>query len=181
MSKHVQPYTAQRITFTSAKSLDELKAALDKAVNRQSPIAYDALKDPSLTKEQYIDLITQKLGPSGFMFFEERTHAYAWVDKLANAITPSPRAIRYTLGNPLIAQTMLVHDRSAMLHVPPEICLQERKGGGSTITYDLRSASIALGGRPEDASGELLKASLDLDDKLEGLFREVIGDEPVPS
>ncbi|KZS95699.1 hypothetical protein SISNIDRAFT_483920 [Sistotremastrum niveocremeum HHB9708] len=173
MSKHVQPYTAQRITFTSARTIDEVQASLDEAINRQSPIGLEVFRD-SLSKDQFQESINEKIGPSGFMFFGAASYSFS--DKLSHSQSP-PKTILYTIGNPLIAQTMIVHDRTTALHVPPQIFIAENANGGSTITYDLPSSVIAIGGRPEDESGELRKAAVSLDEKLEKLMRHISGSE----
>ena len=70
---------------------------------------------------------------------------------------------------------MLAHDRSTLLHVPPRIGIIERtNNSGTEIHYDLPSSVIAIGGRAEDASGELKKAAEALDEKLEKLIRSIV-------
>lgn len=78
----------------------------------------------------------------------------------------------YTIGNPLIAQTMLQHDLTAGLHVPPKLLVLELEGGkGTSILYDLPS-SVILAGK-EDA--DLKKAAGKLDEKFEDMVRKVLG------
>jgi hypothetical protein len=101
---------------------------------------------------------------------------------------------RITLGNPLIAETMLQYDLTAGLMVPPEILVRELPptstglSGGTDIVYNLPSALIAgiydcggsgQGDERRDGSKQrcdqnalsLLKAAQSLDAKLEALVQ----------
>lgn len=86
---------------------------------------------------------------------------------------PHVRDVRYTIGDPGIALSLLIHDRTCAVNIPPHILVAEREDGGTTITYDLPTSVIAIGDRPEDESGELMEAALVLDGKLEKLVREL--------
>ena len=77
----------------------------------------------------------------------------------------------YTLGNPLLAQTMMQRDRRAALHVPPRLLVLEKDDRmGTEVTYILPSSLIAV-----SPSGvvdeELQKAAEVVDEKFERLVQ----------
>lgn len=64
MSKHIQSFNAQRVTYTTSRAYDDVLAHLDEAVNRL-PKGVDDLIN---SKGKFEDVVKSKLGPSGFMF-----------------------------------------------------------------------------------------------------------------
>ena len=81
-----------------------------------------------------------------------------------------PETQVFTIGNPLIAQTMLQHDLTAGLHIPPKFLVKEGPGGeGTVLLYDLPSSVMAIG-----KDEELLKAAKVLDGKFESMVRKVL-------
>jgi uncharacterized protein (DUF302 family) len=101
-------------------------------------------------------------------FFGEIAHS-TWLRKyLGREDVPEMRL--YTLGNPLIAQTMMRHDVLAGLYVPPRVAVVA-DGEGTLVVFDLPSALIAVG----DCKPALKEAVQELDRKLEALVREVTG------
>ena len=107
------------------------------------------------------------LGPNEFMIFDEFDHG-AWVPLFgAGGGLKSKRII---VGNPLIAITMLKHDKIAGLAVPVELLLQEREDKKSTaIIYQLPSALIAR----VNTNPELVNAAKELDRKFEKLVQYI--------
>ena len=81
--------------------------------------------------------------------------------------------VRWILGNPLIAITMMRHDITAGLFAPVELLLFENESGdGSTVIYDLPSSPMAIERHPT-----LLEAAHELDRKLQTLVSRVTGVE----
>lgn len=83
---------------------------------------------------------------------------------------------RYTLGNPLIAQTMLKHDPLAGLHVPVDLMILggpegKMDEGAASIVYELPSSLMNI----PRSNTELRKAATALDSKLEAMVRGVTG------
>ncbi len=67
---------------------------------------------------------------------------------------------------------MLQHDLTAGLHIPPKFLVQEGPSGeGTVLLYDLPSSVMAIG-----KDEELLKAARVLDDKFEGMVRQVLSE-----
>ena len=101
------------------------------------------------------------VGESGFMLFSEFDHG-AWIKKFGI----HRRVLRWILGNPLIAITMLRHDIGAGLFVPVEILLTDRpEEPGSTVSYVRPSSVIVVEENPP-----LLAAAQVLDIKLQTLI-----------
>jgi uncharacterized protein (DUF302 family) len=98
------------------------------------------------------------------LLFLELDHG-AWIGKFGI----KRKIVRWILGNPLIAITMIRHDITAGLLVPVELLLVENESGqGSSITYILPSSLMATG------EAELTKAAKALDAKLEELVAKVV-------
>ena len=95
------------------------------------------------------------------MLFSEFDHG-AWINKFGI----HRRVLRWILGNPLIAITMLRHDIVAGLLLPFEILLTDRLAeSGSTVSYVRPSSVIAVEENPP-----LLAAAQALDSKLQTLI-----------
>jgi len=81
------------------------------------------------------------------------------------------RAVRWLLGNPLIAVTMIRHDITAGLFAPVEMLVTEKDGGlGATITYVRPSSLIVIEENPR-----LSEAAKVLDEKLDALIASATG------
>jgi len=78
-------------------------------------------------------------GTSGFMRFLTVDHG-AWMARFGlNA-----KARMYTIGNPLIARTMLEHDIAAGLNVPVRLMIYEEPASRTTrLAYDLPSSLMS--------------------------------------
>ena len=72
------------------------------------------------------------------------------------------RARVYTIGNPLIARTMLEHDIAAGLNVPVRLMIYEGPVSRTTrLTYDLPSSLMSgLKNKKVDAAAKKLDAKL---------------------
>jgi len=83
------------------------------------------------------------------------------------------KVMRWILGNPLIAITMIRHDITASLFAPVELLLVENElGDESTVIYDLPSSLMVIEPNPA-----LLAAARVLDHKLQTLVSRVTGVE----
>jgi uncharacterized protein (DUF302 family) len=90
-----------------------------------------------------------------------------WMKYYKNDVPP---AIVYTIGNPVIAQTMLKRDLRGAYNIPPRVLVHGKPdGSGTSIVYHLPSSVIVL-----DDDAELREAALALDDKLDKLFSGVM-------
>jgi len=97
---------------------------------------------------------------------------------LYNPNPTTPPMLAYTIGNPIIAQTMMVHDYVAPLHVPLRILIIEDTpaNNGCTVTWDLPSSVIAIGAlKNKTQEAELKAAAVALDEKLETFIQYFTG------
>lgn len=84
-------------------------------------------------------------------------------------VDDTPKAVVYTIGNPLIAQTILRHNIRAALEIPPRLLILEKPDRkGTQILYHLPSSVMTLDGDPE-----LTSAVEALDAKLEKLVSTI--------
>ncbi|CAF1123857.1 unnamed protein product [Didymodactylos carnosus] len=165
ISPSIQPYTAQRVTFNSARPFDDVVATLHKLLGSSKPIDYKSLASQATDIQSFEKIFNSVIGPSGFILFLEVDHG-AWFS-LFDKSTRKSRM--FVLGNPLIARTMLEHNLTAGLHVPVRLLVLEQDPHITTISYDLPSSLIAIGGD----NPALLNAAKGLDDKLEKLASQV--------
>lgn len=151
-----------RVSYDSAKSYDELRAALLADIGEQ-PVPINDIATSTGDWQSYQERIESHVGPSGFMLFGVVDHG-AWITKAGI----ERKALRVILGNPLIAITMLRHDVTAGLFAPVELLLLD-EGSGSSLTYVKPSSLMVVESNPE-----LLGAAEQLDAKLAALAEKVV-------
>ncbi|OMC29264.1 hypothetical protein A5739_16075 [Mycobacterium colombiense] len=152
-----------RVRYDSAKSYDDLRAALLADIGEQ-PVPINDIATSTGDWQSYQERVESHVGPSGFMLFGLVDHG-AWITKAGI----DRKALRVILGNPLIAITMLRHDVTAGLFAPVELLLLE-EGSGSSLTYVKPSSLMVV-----EANPELLSAAQKLDAKLAALAEKVTG------
>jgi uncharacterized protein (DUF302 family) len=83
-----------------------------------------------------------------------------------------PVAVVYTIGNPLIARTIMQHDIRTGYTVPLRLMVLEKVNGtGTNVIYHLPSSVMGLTNHPD------LKVVLqELDEKLEKLVSSISAD-----
>ncbi|OBK89002.1 DUF302 domain-containing protein [Mycobacterium sp. 1165178.9] len=158
------PFDGVRVRYDSAKSYDELLAALLADIGEQ-PVPINEIAASTSDWQSYQERVESHVGPSGFMLFGTVDHG-AWITKA----DIDRKALRVILGNPLIAITMLRHDVTAGLFAPVEMLLLEEDDGHSSLTYIKPSSLMVVESNPElsDAAGRL-------DAKLAALAEKVTG------
>ncbi|MGO9545079.1 MAG: DUF302 domain-containing protein [Rhodomicrobium sp.] len=150
-----------RVQVETPVPFDEVLGRLRSLTGRASIPEIVAAAQKAVSEADYAREVERFLGPSGFMLFAEFDHG-GWIHKFGI----ERRALRWILGNPLIAITMIRHDIASGLFVPIELLLTERAGGqGATVLYVRPSSLIAIGGNPD-----LLAAAKALDAKFEALI-----------
>lgn len=151
-----------RVRYDSAKSYDELLAALLADIGEQ-PVPINDIATGTGDWDSYRERVESYVGPSGFMLFGTVDHG-AWITKAGI----DRKAIRVILGNPLIAITMLRHDIKAGLFAPVELLLADEGEGHSSLTYVKPSSLMVVEPNPE-----LLSAAEELDEKLAALAEKM--------
>ena len=153
-----------RVRFDSAKSYDELVAALLADIGEQA-VPINDFATATDGWDSYRERVESYVGPSGFMLFDLIDHG-AWITKAGI----DRKVLRVILGNPLIAITMLRHDVTAGLFAPVEVLLLDEDDDRSSLTYVKPSSLMVIEPNPE-----LLSAAEDLDAKLAALATKVTG------
>jgi uncharacterized protein (DUF302 family) len=160
-------YQAQHNEHVTRRPFEEVIQAFERAVGSVEGV-YDDLVAKSRDSAEFERLVREHEGSSGFMRFFTVDHG-AWA-KLEGMRF---RARMYTIGNPLIAMTMLKREVAAGLNVPVRIMIYEETGDGTTrFVYDLPSSLMSFLGNEQ-----VMNAARKLDEKLISLAVEVTGSE----
>src|SRR6266446_10312535 len=156
--------STMRTTFTvhhnehvSSRSFEEVVNAFESAVGSVEETGFPALLASTGSAEEFERQVKSREGTSGFMRFLTVDHG-AWLARVGlNA-----KARMYTIGNPLIAQTMLKHDIAAGLNVPVRLMIYEDAANRTTrLVYDLPSSlMIGLQNEMVAAAAKKLDAKL---------------------
>jgi uncharacterized protein (DUF302 family) len=161
---HQTTFSGTRVRFESALAFDRVLDNLRALVGRPSMADLVKLSSEPSTKSEFASKVESYAGESDFLLFLELDHG-AWIGKFGI----ERKMVRWILGNPMIAITMIKHDITAGLFVPVELLLVENESGeGSSIIYILPSSLMATG------NAELTKAAKALDAKLEALVAKVV-------
>ena len=162
----IDEFTVRHHEHISARSFDEVIAAFEAAVGsvEDGGIEDDAGATRSLS--DFEARIRSREGASGFMRFLTIDHG-AWLAR--NGLDAKARM--YTIGNPLIAWTMIKHDLGAGLNVPVRLMIYEDASSGTVrLAYDLPSSLMSRLGDEEVAA-----AARKLDAKLGALAELATG------
>jgi len=161
-SPHEIPFTGVRLRFDSNKSFDEVLSSLLADVGDQ-PLLINEVAANSESWDEHKKEVESHVGPSGFILFATIDHG-AWIKKVGIR----RKALRFIIGNPMIAITMLRHDLTAGLFAPVELILVEEDDGRSSLTY-VRPSSLMV----VEKNDALLDAARQLDSKLQALAEKV--------
>jgi uncharacterized protein (DUF302 family) len=116
-----------------------------------------ALAEEPITEAEFTQEIDRLVGKIGFMLFAEIDHG-SWLPKFGI----NQRTVRWIIGNPLYAITMIRHDITAGLFAPVELLVTENiDRAGATVTYVRPSSLMVVEDNPP-----LLAAAQVLDGKL---------------
>lgn len=164
-----------RTTFTvhhnehiSSRPFEEVVNAFESAVGSVENAGFPKLLAATKNAEEFETRVKSREGTSGFMRFLVVDHG-AWLMRIGL----SAKVRMYTIGNPLIAQTMLKHDIAAGLNVPVRLMIYEDAASRTTrLAYDLPS-SLMSGLQNENVTAAAKK----LDAKLIALAIHATGAE----
>jgi uncharacterized protein (DUF302 family) len=152
----------------SSRSFEEVVSAFESAVGSVENSGFPELLASTKSAEEFESRVKSREGKSGFMRFLTVDHG-TWLARIGlNA-----KARMYTIGNPLIARTMLEHDIAAGLNVPVRLMIYEDALSRTTrLIYDLPS-SLMSGLKNEKVAAAAKK----LDAKLIALAIQATGAE----
>jgi uncharacterized protein (DUF302 family) len=159
-------FTGIRVEVETSLPFDEVTQRLQHSTGQAT--LQDMIRVAGEVKngDEYDRIINDQYAtPSGFIRFAQVNHG-AWL--LVYGIRR--RTVRWILGNPTLAVTMIRHDVNAGLFVPVELLLTEQvEGRGTSVLYVRPSSLIAL----DTASVELRAAVRVLDEKLSALVDDI--------
>ena len=150
-------FTVHHNEHVSSRSFEEVVNAFESAVGSVEDTGFPALLASTESAEEFESRVKSREGTSGFMRFLTVNHG-AWLARIGlNA-----RAVMYTIGNPLIARTMLKHDIAAGLNVPVRLMIYEDAASRTTrLAYDLPSSLMSgLQNEKVTAAAQKLDAKL---------------------
>lgn len=152
--------------FLSERSFDAVIAAFEAAVGPGDGETFQSIVDKSTSTEDFTARVRAAEGSSGFILFLKVDHS-SWLARVGIG----GRATMYTIGNPLIAQTMIRHNIEVGLNVPVRVLIYEDAASKTgRVGYDLPSSLMA---RLKNA--EVTAAAKLLDEKLAALASHSTG------
>jgi len=156
-------FTGVRMEVATTASFDTVLSRLRDLTGPVTVSGVVDLAKTDISEAEYVKEVERKfVGSSGFMVFSAIDHG-GWIAKFGI----KRRTIRWILGNPLIAITMIRHDLTAGLFAPVELLLTEcADGEGCAVTYVRPSSLISI----DDANPDLKEAALKLDAKFDALI-----------
>ncbi|KIX96687.1 uncharacterized protein Z520_07406 [Fonsecaea multimorphosa CBS 102226] len=184
----VDPVAMARVTYHSKTDFATAEARV-RASLQKDPRWFKFQDNPSekaTSAEEFERFIRPGIGPHGFMYFTEINHGLwmRWFDvPTANVTDPNTgklrhlRAIRFIIGNPLLAPIVLKHDLDCGLSVPAELFLVENPDG---TVHLIRFKIDCLIAGHLNANAPLQENARFIDEKIDQLCRHVVGDDEVP-
>jgi uncharacterized protein (DUF302 family) len=157
-------YEVQHIEHTSRRAFEDVVAAFEAATGDIQDRAFADALAASKDQQDFEDRIRGHEGSSGFMRFLMLDHG-AWLALYGE----HAKCRLYTLGNPLIARTMLKHDLRVGLNVPVRLIIYETAAGEARVAYDQPSSLMSHLDNPEVAA-----AATKLDSKLYALAEQAV-------
>ncbi|KAG5646587.1 hypothetical protein DXG03_002891 [Asterophora parasitica] len=171
MKKTITPFTAQLVTYETTLPFKDVIARLDAEVNKTGSLGFMSRLRTAASKADIVGLVNGITDDRDFLYFLEINH-HGWLSTYQG--THNPPAVIYTIGNPLIAETILRHDIRTGLNIPPRLMvIESADGSGTRVLYHLPS-SLVVG----ESGEELRKAIQPLDDKLEKLVTRITTESP---
>jgi uncharacterized protein (DUF302 family) len=157
-----KPFQGIRIEVDTSTSFGEVLSRLRNLMGNTNVPEVVALAKEAISEAEYAHRVEERfVGQSGFMLFYEIDHG-GWLSRFGI----NRRVVRWILGNPLIAITMIRLDITAGLFAPVEILVTENEDGqGAKITY-VRPSSLML----IEENPPLRQAATALDEKLAALI-----------
>jgi uncharacterized protein (DUF302 family) len=161
----IQQITVEHVTFISERPLDAVLRAFHEQVGSLEETGWAAIPAASADHRDFERRVRDVLGPSGFTRFLTIDHG-EWLTLQGRPT----RFIQFTLGNPLIAITMMKHHIEAGLDVPVRLCIYEHPDGKTRLVFNTPSSLMS-----GLANEEVNAAALKLDAKMMALAEAVTG------
>jgi uncharacterized protein (DUF302 family) len=161
----IDSYTVRHVEYVSQRSFEQVIDAFEAETGSIENGAFDRELAASSSLQDFETRMHGHEGDSGFMRFQMLDHG-AWLGLYG----ARAKCRLYTLGNPLIARTMLKHDIGVGLNVPVRLVIYETEAGEARLGYDLPSSLMS-----RLKSTEVTAAAEKLDAKLAALAERATG------
>jgi uncharacterized protein (DUF302 family) len=161
----IQQITVEHLTYVSDRSFDDVLKRFHEQVGSLEETGWDAIPAASSDTGDFERRVREKLGPSGFTRFLTIDHG-KWLTLQGRPT----RFFQYTIGNPMIAITMMQHHVEAGLDVPVRICIYEDPDGKTRLVYNTPSSLMS-----GLENKEVTAAALKLDAKMAVMAETVTG------
>ena len=150
-------FTGRYHVHESSRSFADAVAALEAAVGSVENATFDHELSEARDPSDFEERMHRHESTSGFMRFHTIDHG-AWLAALGS----SGKARMYTIGNPLIARTMIKHDLGVGLNVPVRIAVYEEPSSRKVrVAYNLPSSLMsALDDKDVSEAAQALDAKL---------------------
>jgi hypothetical protein len=153
-----QTYSVQHNEHRTKRGFEEVVRAFEAALGSVEDGGLREIAASARNAGEFEELVRSREGSSGFMRFLTVDHG-GWMSRM------------YTIGNPLIARTMLQPSVAAGLNVPIRLLIYEDIDSGTTrLAYDLPSSLMSV-----LESDEVTAAAKKLDAKLIALAVHATG------
>jgi uncharacterized protein (DUF302 family) len=161
----IQQITVEHVTFVTDRPFDAVLRAFEERVGSLEEMGWAAIPAASRDQADFEHRVKEVLGPSGFTRFQTIDHG-EWLAKHGR----HTRFILYTIGNPLIAITMIKHHIEVGLDVPVRLAIYEDPDGKTRLVFN--KPSSLMSGLGNEA---VHSAALKLDAKMMALGEAVTG------
>jgi uncharacterized protein (DUF302 family) len=155
-------FAAEYVEYVSELPFESVIEAFEKATGSVEAGGFARIAGAARNKEDFEKLVREQEKTSGFMRFLTVDHG-AWMRRFEGGAT---QAKMYTIGNPLIARTMLRYDMAAGMNVPVRVYVFEDAAKKTHLGYHVPSSLMSVYGNPD-----VMKACEALDQKLDQLAR----------
>jgi uncharacterized protein (DUF302 family) len=162
-SKNIE---VERTVVTSSRPFEQVVARLEGAIGHPDMIAFTRSVASSATYAEVERLVHEATGPSGLM---EMARFDIGEVLRKDSGTPSPRILRFVIGNPLIMKQMVERVPDAASYAPVTVLVDQR-ADGVYLSYDTMASVLAPYGQPD-----ALEVARDLDAKIAKLLAAVAG------
>ncbi len=162
--RHEDSFKVIHVEYPSTKPFDAVVSAFEAATGDIEDGAFARELEASVNPADFEKRMKSREGDSGFMRFLMLDHG-AWLTFNGQ----QAKCRLYTLGNPLIARTMLRHDIGVGLNVPVRLIIFETAAGEVRVGYDLPSSLMS-----RLANSNVMEAASRLDAKLQALAERIV-------
>src|SRR5260370_33253774 len=140
----LQELQVRHFEYETTRSFEDVIGTFERLVGTVEGIGWESAQNASKSVAEFESKVKENIGRSGFMRFLTIDHG-RWLSLLGQ-----PAEMRmYTIGNPLIAITMLRHNIAAGLNVPVRLVIYRDQASGNTrLTYDQTSRLTSGIGKP---------------------------------